>query len=124
MVTRQSQEDYLEAIYSIRKEKGSCRSLDVAAFLAYSKPSVSVACRKLRENGYLEPKAAHGELYLTKAGLALGKAASERHAFLREWLVSIGVESEQASRDACGLDHMISDSTIARMKEYIRRDSE
>ena len=120
MVSRQSQEDYLEAIYTIQKEKGSCRSIDVAAFLAYSKPSVSVACRKLRENGYLEPKAPRGELYLTKEGWSIGRATAERHAFLREWLVKIGVDPAQASRDACGLDHMISDSTIERLKEYIK----
>ena len=122
MVTRQSQEDYLEAIYTIQKQKGSCRSVDVANFLAYSKPSVSVACRKLRENGYLEPKAAHGELYLTKEGWSIGRATAERHAFLREWLIGIGVAPEQASRDACGLDHMISDSTIELMKKYIKKD--
>ena len=119
MAPRDSQGDYLEAIYSIRELRGSCRSIDVAGYLGYSKPSVSVACRKLRENGLLEPKAPRGELYLTRRGRELGKGIADRHRFFREWLISLGVDKEQASSDSCGLERMVSASTFDRLKAHI-----
>ena len=75
----QTRDDYLEAIYSIRKLTGRCRSVDVAAYLGYSKPSVSVACAKLREAELLGPKSARGELFLTEEGEAIGKKVAMAH---------------------------------------------
>ena len=117
--SRQSSEDYLEAILMIREQKGSCRSIDVATQLGFSKPSVSVAVAKLREEGYLEDKSPDGDLILTETGYAVAAKIMERHRFFRDWLVSLGVDEKTATNDACGMEHMLSDESFTKMREYI-----
>ena len=122
MKIQESAEDYLEAILILAQEKGTVRSIDVAHHLGYTKPSVSRAMSLLRENGYvtMDPD---GLLSLTQAGRRIAEPIYERHCMLTDWLVSLGVSPETAARDACHMEHSISDETFVKMKEHIFRGS-
>ena len=121
MNIHESAENYLEAILALG-EKGPVRSIDVAQHLGFSKPSVSRAMSLLRENGYvtMDPD---GLLALTQAGRNIAEPIYERHCMLIDWLVSLGVSPETAAKDACHMEHSISDETFAKMKEHIFRGS-
>lgn len=118
MKIQESAEDYLESILILREQKGAVRSIDVARYLGFTKPSVSRAMSLLRENGYvtMDPD---GLLTLTEAGLAIAGPIYERHCMLTQWLVALGVSPETAARDACRMEHSVSDETFAKMKEHI-----
>lgn len=118
MKIQESAEDYLESILILGEQKGSVRSIDVARHLGFSKPSVSRAMSLLRENGYvtMDPD---GLLTLTESGQAIAGPIYERHRMLTQWLVVLGVSPETAARDACRMEHSISDETFAKMKEHI-----
>ncbi len=118
MQIHESAEDYLEAILMIQLEKGRVRSIDVAHKLNYSKPSVSRAVSLLRDNGYLN-MARDGMLELTESGRSIAETIYERHVLLTRWLVSLGVPEEQASEDACKLEHDVSHATFEKLKEHI-----
>ena len=120
MKIQESAEDYLEAILILAQEKGTVRSIDVAHHLGFTKPSVSRAMSLLRENGYvtMDPD---GLLALTEAGRNIAEPIYERHCMLTDWLVSLGVSPETAAKDACHMEHSISDETFAKMKEHIAR---
>ncbi len=112
-----STEDYLEAILMIVREKGICRSVDVATRLNFSRPSVSVAMKHLTENGYIR-RGAEGQLELTPEGYQIAEATLERHNFLTEFFTSIGVSREVAEEDACGMEHSISKESFDRFREW------
>lgn len=116
----ESGEDYLEAILMLEKHLGQVRSVDVASELGVSKPSVSVAMRKLRENGYLEDRSG-GALVLTEKGRQRAKDIYDRHELLTNWFESIGVSPEVAEEDACRIEHYISDETFDRIKKHINK---
>ncbi len=118
MKIQESAEDYLEAILMLKREKGAVRSIDVAHYLGFTKPSVSRAMSLLRQNGYVVMEA-DGSLELTGTGLAIAEPIYERHCMLTEWLVALGVSPETAARDACRMEHSVSDETFAKMKEHI-----
>ncbi len=118
MKIQESAEDYLEAILILKQEKGAVRSIDVAHYLGFTKPSVSRAMSLLRQNGYVVMEA-DGSLELTGTGLAIAEPIYERHCMLTEWLVALGVSPETAARDACRMEHSVSDETFAKMKEHI-----
>lgn len=113
----ESAENYLEAILMITKEKGYCRSIDIANLLNFSKPSVSVAMKNLRENGYITVED-EGHLKLTDKGTEIAIRVFERHRFLTEWLVHLGVSPETAAEDACRMEHVISEETFNAMKKH------
>lgn len=115
-----SSEDYLEAILIIKKRRGMVRSIDIASELGYSKPSVSVAMKKLRENGYIEMDA-HGLISLLPPGSEIAERIYERHRTLSDFFVYIGVSPETAVRDACKVEHNLSPETFDRLKEHIRQ---
>ena len=117
MKLHESGEDYLETILILENRKGIVRSIDVAEYLGYTKPSVSVAMRNLREGGFLEMDADHF-IRLTEAGRAIAEKIYERHQFFTSGLVQLGVEPEQAEREACKIEHDISDETFERLKAY------
>ena len=100
MKIQESAENYLETIYILRKRNGSVRSIDIANELAFSKPSVSVAMKNLRENGYIEMEP-DGSITLLDRGLEIAERMYERHTFLSDWLQLLGVSPETASEDAC-----------------------
>ena len=115
MKMQESPEDYLEAILVLSKELGNVRSIDVANHLGYSKPSVSVAMKRLRENGYITLDD-NGHLILTGSGLAIAPNIYEKHLVLTQFLISIGVDEETARKDACRMEHVISDKSFEKIR--------
>ena len=120
MVLHESGEDYLEAILVLRQQKGHVRSIDVAQHLGFSKPSVSRAVSILKTNGYLTMEK-DGRLELTPEGEANAQRVYERHRFLSEWLMKLGVTPEVAAADACRIEHDISAGTFECLKEHVRK---
>ena len=115
----ESQEDYLEKILQISKEKENVHAIDIARGLSFSKPSVSVAMNKLKEQGYIEIND-KGEITLTPSGLAIAEKTLEKHTILTEMLVYLGVDEETAKEDACKMEHDISDKTWAAIKKHFK----
>ena len=116
MALHESGEDYLEAILVIRNRNGNCRSIDIAHELSFSKPSVSVAMKRLRENGYVNMDD-NNLLTLTESGLAIARSIYERHQVISGYLMSIGVSEETALKDACRIEHVLSEETFHKIKE-------
>ena len=117
-----SSEDYLETIFVLSKKLPVVRSIDIATELHFSKPSVSVAMKHLRENECIEVSSA-GFITLTNKGMEIATSIYERHQVLSEWLISLGVDPEVAVRDACEMEHQISDESFQAMKKFIRSDN-
>ncbi len=113
-----SAEDYLEAILSLRMQQGHVRSIDIANELNFSKPSVSVAMKKLRENGYIKMDA-DGSITLLPEGEEIAQRIYERHSLLTDFFVRLGVDPEVASADACKVEHDLSEETFRKIKEFI-----
>lgn len=114
----ESGEDYLEAILRLSKKQSSVRSIDIATELGFSKPSVSVAMKHLREGG-LVIREADGSLLLTPAGKAIAEQVWERHRVLTSLLTRLGVSPEVAHTDACKIEHDLSEETFSRIKEWV-----
>lgn len=112
----ESQEDYLEKILQISKEKDNVHAIDVARGLSFSKPSVSVAMNKLKDQGYIEINN-KGEITLTQSGLLIAEKTLEKHTIITQLLVSLGVDEETAMEDACKMEHDISDKTWEAIKK-------
>ncbi len=118
----QSMEDYLEAILMIQQERGLCRSVDVAARLGFTKPSVSIAMKNLATSGYVS-KAGENGLQLTEKGLRIAQATLERHRFLCAFFTDLGVAPDVAERDACGMEHSISEESFEKFRDwYIKQN--
>ena len=117
MKIQKSAEDYLESILMINEQKGFVRSIDVATELGVTKPSVSYAVKRLRENGYITVDDS-GHLHLTAAGHAIAVRIYERHKVLTAFLSGIGVSPETAAEDACKIEHDLCDETFAAIKKH------
>lgn len=117
MQIRESAENYLETILilSQRKGKGEVRSIDIVNELEFSKPSVSVAMKNLRENGYITVDK-DGYIRLTDKGLEIAEKMYERHTLLSQWLIKLGVDEKVAVEDACRMEHVISAESFAAIK--------
>ena len=111
----ESAENYLETILMLHDRLGQVRSIDIANELDFSKPSVSVAIRQLREGGFLTMDAGK-LLHLTDAGREAAERIYERHCVIMDRLVSIGVDPEIAKRDACQIEHVISRESYEKLK--------
>lgn len=110
-----SAEDYLETILVLKQRMGEVRSIDIVNELNFSKPSVSIAMKKLRENGYIEVDEG-GYISLKETGLVIAQNIYDRHKVLTEFLVSIGVSEETAAADACKIEHQLSDESFEKIK--------
>ena len=110
-----SGEDYLEAILVLKKKKGMVRSADVARHLEVSKPSVCHAVATLKKGGFLLMDGDHF-LHLTDLGREVAEATYEKHRFFTDRLIEAGVDPETAERDACRIEHVISEETFERLK--------
>ena len=110
-----SGEDYLEAILLLQKKKGMVRSADVARHLEVSKPSVCHAVATLKKGGFLLIDVDHF-LHLTDLGREVAEATYEKHRFFTDRLIEAGVDPETAERDACRIEHVISEETFERLK--------
>lgn len=117
MQIHESAENYLETILILKKRMGQVRSIDIVNELSVSKPSVSVAMKNLRTNGYIEMDR-DGYITLLETGNAIAEKMYERHTFLTEWLTSLGVSPDIAAEDACRIEHVISEETFDALKNY------
>lgn len=113
----ESGEDYLEAILMVSERKSEVHAIDVVNELGYSKPSVSIALKKLREQEYITIDESN-HLHLTKKGLDIAKKIYERHKILTSILEKLGVDSDNAEADACKLEHDLSDVSWEAIKKY------
>ena len=117
MNIHESAEDYLEAILKIKEQKGSVRSIDIASTLGFSKPSVSIAMKRLRENGYISMDDSN-MITLTEKGRKVATKIYTREKELTLFLENLGVSAETAKKDACKMEHDISEETFTRIVEY------
>lgn len=120
MLIKESAENYLEAILMIKKQKGFVRSIDVANELGFSKPSVSVAMKHFREEGYIVIDG-EGSISLTEKGLAIAERVYERHNIIARALISLGVDEKIAYEDSCKIEHDISVESFEKIKEFLEK---
>ena len=120
MEIHKSAEDYLETILKLQQKQGQVRSIDIVAELHFSKPSVSVAMKKLRESGHVKMDE-NGLLTLTEQGEAIARRVLERHQVLTAMFVAMGVDGETAAAEACEVEHCISDGTFEKIKAYFEK---
>lgn len=114
----ESLEDYLETILLLQKNIGQVRSIDIANEMNFTKPSVSVAMKNLREKGYIT-MAENGYITLTESGKQRAENVLERHTILSNWLISIGVSKETALADACKVEHDLSEESFEAIKRAL-----
>ena len=118
MRIQESGEMYLESIYVLLKRNGYVRSVDIAEYMGYSKPSISRAMGLLKAGEFIEI-AKDGAITLTEAGVSVAEKIYERHTLLSRLLENLGVSPEVASEDACKLEHAISDESFQAIKNYV-----
>lgn len=121
MKIQESAENYLETILILKSRKGLVRSIDIVNELEFSKPSVSVAMKNLRENGYIEIDDG-GFISLLPKGQEIAETMFERHTIISNWLKEIGVDPETAVEDACRIEHVISAESFEAVKKYIEKN--
>ena len=114
----ESVEDYLETILQLKKKLGQVRSIDIAREMNFSKPSVSVAMKNLREKAYITVSE-EGYISLTESGKKRAEIVLERHTILSDWLISIGVSRETALEDACKVEHDLSEESFEAIKKAV-----
>ena len=119
MNIHESAEDYLEAILILRERQGTVRSIDVVHQLALTKPSVSVAMKRFRENGYIRMDA-DGLITLLPPGEEIAQRIYDRHKLLTRLLVRLGVSEATAAADACKMEHDLSDETFEKLKAHVQ----
>ena len=117
MKIHESAENYLETILILKKRLGQVRSIDIASELSFSKPSVSVAMKYLRLNGYIDVSK-DGYITLLEKGQEIAERIYERHTLFSDWLTALGVSPEVAAEDACRIEHVISDETFEAFKAH------
>ena len=120
MVIHESAEDYLESILVLQQRRGQVRSIDIVNELGYSKPSVSIAMKKLRENGYVSMDA-DGLITLNESGMEIARRVYGRHTTLAKLFILLGVTPEVASEDACKVEHDLSEETFRCIQNYLKK---
>ncbi len=118
--THESEENYLESILMLSMQHQNVRAVDIANMLGFSKPSVSVALKRLREEDkvLVDDK---GYLSLTESGMKIAKSTYEKHVVLTDVLISLGVNAYTASQDACRIEHVLSPESFTRIKEFYNK---
>lgn len=117
MEIHESAEDYLETILILKERSGQVRSIDIATEMNYTKPSISVAMKKLRENGYIQMDK-DGFITLTQSGYEIASNIYNRHKVLTGFFVALGVNEKVAAEDACKIEHDLSEETFEKIKEH------
>ena len=120
MQIHQSAEDYLEKILMLHERLGYARSVDIANELKVTKPSVSVAMKRLRENGYIEMDTG-GLITLTPKGQAIADRVYDRHKVLSAFFRELGVSDDVAAADACKVEHVLSEESFAAICRYVHK---
>ena len=122
MNIHESAEDYLETILILCEEHGSARSVDIASHLGVTKPSVSFAMKRLRENGYIH-MGDDSRITLTETCDAIARRILERHRLLTDFLMRLGISEATAKLDACKLEHDLSDETFEAIQKHVEKYS-
>ena len=117
MKIHESAENYLETILILQKRNGAVRSVDIANELEYSKPSVSIAMRNLRERELISVDP-NGYINLLPRGLEIAEEIFERHQLITRWLVALGVDPAIAAGDACRVEHVLSKESFNALKKH------
>lgn len=120
MKIQESAENYLETIFILQRRKGAVRSIDIANELSFSKPSVSVAMKHLREEDYIQVDK-DGYISLLEKGRSIAEKIYERHTFIADWLMALGVRPDVAVEDACRIEHVISEESFSAIKAHVSR---
>ncbi|WP_395151403.1 metal-dependent transcriptional regulator [uncultured Allofournierella sp.] len=123
MKIMESAEDYLETILVLFKRNGSVRSIDTANEMDFSKPSVSTAMKKLRENGYVQVDDG-GMITLTQSGRHIAETIYERHTLISQLLMDLGVPEDIAKEDACRLEHNLHPVSFEKIKAFYLRQKQ
>ena len=118
MKIQESAENYLETIFVLGRDGKQVRSVDISNELDFSKPSVSIAMKKLRLDGFIEIDAS-GFISLTESGKSIAESMYERHTLLSNWLISLGVDEQTAVNDACRMEHVISERSFLAIRKHI-----
>ncbi len=121
MIIQESAEMYLETILKLSENGNPVHSIDIVKELKVTKPSVSVAIKNLRENGYVS-MSEDGALSLLPKGLEIANKIYERHKYLTKCLQALGITPQVAEDDACRIEHIISDETFTKIKEYVEKN--
>lgn len=122
MNKKESREDYLEAILVLeRKNNGHVISIDIANELSFSKPSVSIAMKKLKEEGLIIIDS-DGSIHLTEKGRIIAEKTLEKHEFLTNFFISLGIDPVMAEDEACEIEHALNEVTFEKFREYVERN--
>lgn len=119
MTIRESAENYLETILILKNRNGEVRSVDIASELGFSKPSVSIAMKKLRKDGYISVDG-NGYITLETSGREIAERMYERHTFFLGWFMELGIDPKTATEDACRIEHVISAETFDALKKQVK----
>jgi len=122
MRIKESAENYLETIFVLKKKNGFARGIDVANKLGFTKASVSVAMKSLRESGYITVDS-KGEICLTDDGLEIAEKMYERHQIIAKFLIALGVSEDIAYEDSCKIEHAISTQSFDKLKDYLSKNN-
>ena len=120
MKIQESAEDYLETILILKQTKGAVRSIDIVRYMEFSKPSVSVAMKNLRENGYISMDP-DGYIKLEAPGMEIAQRIYGRHRKLTAFFVALGVDPDIAAKDACKVEHDLSEETYSKMIAFAEK---
>ena len=120
MTIRKSAEDYLEAMLMMKELHGYIRSVDLAEHLGVTKPSVSYATKRLRENGYITMDRS-GFITLTEKGMEIAERIYTRHKVLTQFFIDLGVDAETAREDACKVEHDLSEKTFDKIRKHAKK---
>ena len=118
MKTHESAENYLETILMLGRNGGPVRSIDIANELEFTKPSVSVAMKNLRASGYIVVDG-EGHIALTDSGLEIAQSMYDRHTLISDWLIQLGVDRDVALKDACKMEHSMSEQSFTAIRRHI-----
>ena len=118
MALQESGEMYLETILILSRKNGRVRSIDISEHMGYSKPSVSRAVGRLKQDAFIIVEK-DGSIHLTDKGLALAEKILNRHTILTQMLIDLGISRETASNDACRIEHVISDETFEAIRNHM-----
>lgn len=123
MRIQESAENYLETILILSRRMAHVRSIDIANEMSFSKPSVSIAMRNLRDNGMIRTDD-NGHLHLTDAGREIAEHIYERHTIISQWLMYLGVDAAVALEDACRIEHVLSPESFQAIKQHVTSQRE
>ena len=120
MAVSEAIENYLETIYILSQQHSEVHAIDICSYLSYSRPTVSIVLRQMREHGLVTVNE-ENHIFLTEEGLAIAAQMYERHELLTNMLMRLGVSRETAMRDACKIEHDLSDETFEAIKQHMRQ---